>query len=148
LQGEGKSVKVIFLDIDGVLVTPEEIALPRVNEHSRHNKRCVELLNRITNETGARIVVSSSWKSFTNIKEILNDDFGVTGLVMGVTDGYAGSRGMQIRAWMERHTVRSFIFIDDSLDTDGLEHRLVRTNWKTGLTEADAEKAIQLLNEV
>jgi hypothetical protein len=53
--------KIIFLDFDGVLNNPGcyEIAS---GSHTPPDQSCVDALNRIISETGASIVVSSSWR--------------------------------------------------------------------------------------
>jgi predicted mannosyl-3-phosphoglycerate phosphatase (HAD superfamily) len=61
-------VKVIFLDIDGVLCNHESISAgyktrtaPEQDPYGPHVD-CVAALNRIIKETGAKIVVSSTWR--------------------------------------------------------------------------------------
>lgn len=59
-----KQRKVIFLDIDGVLINRESFMAPlkmrgvRVAAHPA----CMAQLNRIIADTGAGIVVSSTWR--------------------------------------------------------------------------------------
>ena len=64
-------MKVIFLDIDGVLNTHESATTLRESfvergadlmGFNRFDKNCVARVNRITDETGAKIVISSSWR--------------------------------------------------------------------------------------
>ena len=64
-------MKVIFLDIDGVLVcydsvdkTAEKPKLPIDPETHMHNfhKPCVKNLNKIIEATGAKLVLSSTWR--------------------------------------------------------------------------------------
>jgi len=49
-------MKVIFLDIDGVLTT--------ANKKWTFDENCVKHLVDIINETDAYIVISSSWRSY------------------------------------------------------------------------------------
>lgn len=74
----------IFLDIDGVL-----------NAHNRHaNGYCgidaesVTLLNRVIEETGAKIIVSSAWRYF-----VLRGEMNIAGL-----DGMLATHGMKWRS--------------------------------------------------
>jgi len=96
-------MKVIFLDIDGVLNSDkfyEEIfrnkrekQLVTTNGVLRYSydaggidSRCVEWLNKVTDDTGAVIVVTSSWRKdgLHNIASRLSDA-GVKGQVVGIT---------------------------------------------------------------
>ena len=61
--------KVIFLDIDGVLNTGRWHAqmggnIPRDKYGYTFDPNAVANLKKILDETGAEIVISSSWKSF------------------------------------------------------------------------------------
>lgn len=50
-------------------------------------------------------------------------------------------------AWLVSYPrpVESFVILDDNQDMVHLAHRLVRTQFSAGLTEADAEVAIRIL---
>lgn len=159
-------MKVIFLDFDGVLCNPESISAgykartaPEQDPYGPHPD-CVAQLNRIIAETGAVVVVSSTWRKCrsrnarTTMAERLKR-WGVKGKVIDVTpelhgDQYAYKRrGCEIQLWLERyarHPVESFVILDDDNDMGRLSHRLVRTNSVYGLTEADADRAIAILN--
>jgi hypothetical protein len=69
-------VKVIFLDVDGVL-----------NGHEsqwRVIPECVRLLNEIVERTGAKLVLSSSWRLLSDWEPAVRE-YGVTGEFVGVT---------------------------------------------------------------
>lgn len=161
-------MKVIFLDIDGVLVTSASWGQRRPYGHAPADDQCVMALNRIIALTGAEIVVSSTWRigtSVAELREILNIRFGVTGRVIDKTprlttkrmfEGQVGQvevevaaeRGDEIAAWLrgyQRHPVDSFVILDDDPDMGKLAGRLVKTNFQHGLTETDADRAIDLL---
>jgi hypothetical protein len=69
-----KKTKIIFLDIDGVLSTQKQFSMNRdkfqkKNEWAyEHNvpypfdKKCVEVLNEILDETDAEIILTSDWR--------------------------------------------------------------------------------------
>ena len=61
-------MKIIFLDIDGVLCTAKSVGLLKTNIDGRLAKQfdpdCVVRLNHITDATGAQIVISSSWRLY------------------------------------------------------------------------------------
>lgn len=73
--------KYLFLDIDGVLNhqgwyerTWEKRKKQEINyPYSEFDPICVERVNRILKETGAKLVISSSWRSDNNLRDIFNE---------------------------------------------------------------------------
>jgi hypothetical protein len=75
-------VKVIFLDIDGVLCTTNEFLMDKVKFHKKNfvpsfvnmpypfNSRCVGVLNEILLKTDAEIILSSDWRMFWDLKKL------------------------------------------------------------------------------
>lgn len=148
-------MKVIFLDIDGVLVNRTSFTLPRLKleghtlSYHTADPSCIALLNRIVAETEARIVVSSVWRGLgmQRIKDIFkawDADVQIVGLTAEIRDAI---RGVEIQAWLDAQAdVESFVILDDDSDMDELKHRLVETEAMLGLTPADADRAIAILN--
>jgi hypothetical protein len=149
-------MKAIFLDIDGVLNNLESLRFPRTKVNcsrpsfSAAHPSCIQALNRIIKFTDARIVVSSTWRGIG--LEVLFEVFhqwGITGMTIGYTPLWDRSfeRGDEIANWLSKHPeVESFVILDDGDDMGHLKHRLVQTNFEIGLTEADADRAIAILN--
>lgn len=155
-------MKVIFLDIDGVLVTFKEVHDKRQSNgmHS-FSQECVSRLNKIIDETGAELVLSSSWRihgldSFNNHAR----HQGMSKLPFDVTPNLdsklesgvyvAKQRGDEIKHWLDRHPeVTHFVAIDDSSDMRGVEDHFVhvKAGMDTGLQDSHVEKAIKLLND-
>ncbi len=166
-----KMKKIIFLDIDGVLNTRDW--------HSRMTKDtprdefgwvfdpvAVENLAHIINETGANIVVSSSWKylGMTKLKEMW-DIRNLPGDLLDITPNTVSDeillnanldeielgvcRGNEIKEWLSKHKgeVSNYVIIDDFDDLlpEQMCHAVI-TNTLIGITESDAEKAITILN--
>lgn len=168
-----KPVKLLFLDVDGVLndretlvaastkrkgqiVTPDEHMRDMIAPHY------VERVNTILRETGARIVLSSTWRMLfqggwpeivTFFKSVGFD----TSTWLGRTKrGYPGvrfsespKRGLEIQRFLSAVTpvqdVPAIVILDDDSDMAHLEHRLVRTDgMKSGITDSDVERAIKL----
>lgn len=78
--------KYIFLDIDGVLATPKSIE--GVGGEWKIENEKQELLKHIIDSTGAKIVLSSSWRKFDveSTKEFMNENgFWFSDLIVGVT---------------------------------------------------------------
>lgn len=145
-------MKVVFLDIDGVLIHHKSIPI-----HTAHkaDPDCVERLNQITDATGAKIVVSSTWRMFDRIDAILKD-WGVKAEVFGKTpNGYhkeeiialGVTRGKEINAWLREteFDIEKFVILDDDNDMDPLLGSLVHTSMSTGLTDLHVELAIRKL---
>ena len=164
-------IKVVFLDIDGVLNTKEW--------HSRMTKEtptdefgfafdpvAVENLTQIINETGAVIVISSSWKfhGVSKLSEMWKMR-GLPGTILDITPNTISDeillnanldkielgvcRGNEIKEWLSLHKgeVSNYVIIDDFDDLlPEQENHTVITNTFIGITEQDAEKAIQILN--
>lgn len=75
-------MKVIFLDIDGVLCTTNEFLMDKGKFHKKNfvpsfvnmpypfNSRCVGVLNEILLKTDAEIVLSSDWRKFWDLKKL------------------------------------------------------------------------------
>jgi hypothetical protein len=135
-------MKVIFLDFDGVIVTA----------HTRYHSGdmyCVHLLNRLIKETGAKIVVSSMWRTGRTVEELrtLLTEWGVEGEVIDKTPVDHGViRGVEIDRWLAKHPeVTSYVILDDDSDMGGLIHKLVKTHPTHGLDYADVGKAVHML---
>lgn len=155
-SGDSESVKVIFLDIDGVLNNLESLRFPRVRvESSQHSysaahPSCIKALNQIIAATEARIVISSTWRGIglAVLFEIFHQ-WGVRGMTVGYTPLWdrSNERGDEIASWLSGHPeVESFVILDDCDDMGHLRHRLVQTNYEIGLTAEDADRATAMLN--
>ena len=139
-------MKIIFLDIDGVLNCKATCAQSSKNYKFDADK--VVFLNDIIHQTQANIVVSSSWRCGMTIKN-LQDMFGkngVNGIVIGSTPSSTHGRGDEIQQWIKNHYgVESFIIIDDDdFDMGDLLNRVVLTDMETGLQAKHVEQAITL----
>eukprot|EP00927_Polykrikos_kofoidii_P062670 TRINITY_DN57478_c0_g1_i1.p1 TRINITY_DN57478_c0_g1~~TRINITY_DN57478_c0_g1_i1.p1 ORF type:complete len:358 (-),score=33.69 TRINITY_DN57478_c0_g1_i1:224-1219(-) len=150
LLGQSKAVKLptkyIFLDVDGVL-------------HSAHfakhpfNDDCMIELSRIIRDTGASIVLSSTWR-LNKIQHAAVDRtllrYGIPKTI-GATPqlkGPANGRASEILEWLSQNTADrhvSWIAIDD-MDMPLLGDKLILTDKDDGLTRYDARLAITELN--
>jgi hypothetical protein len=150
---KGETMKVIFLDIDGVLNNQ-----PWLAEQRSFKNFCpanVEMLNFIIRATGAKIVISSNWRMYPYDLPALFKAQGVIGEIVGYTplpaqthNGIlcASLRGNEINAWLkESGPIERYIILDDGDDMGKLEIMLVQTNPARGLTLEDAKNAVSLL---
>jgi len=145
---------ILFLDIDGVLNTQSGASHPGAREE--FSQAAVLALSAILDETGCRIVISSSWRE--DLMDRIPVVFEKNGLG-GYTDRIIGEtpvirevdecirRGEEIAAWLDANprAWSRFVILDD--DTVAAEQRAfhVRTNMETGLTCAQAVEARRIL---
>tara|TARA_R110000737_G_scaffold268697_3_gene276093 strand:- start:735 stop:1214 length:480 start_codon:yes stop_codon:yes gene_type:complete len=153
--------KIIFLDIDGVLnVYPQG----RDEFGSIFHKHFIDNLKYIIEQTGAKLVISSTWRhsGFQYINDMwefrkLPGD--VIGRTPDLYDPSTGSieRGYEIQRYIDLFDVKTYCIIDD--DADMLESQMnnfVQTSENQdhpdcvdigyGLTKICAEKVVTILN--
>lgn len=153
-------MKVIMLDVDGVLnedTTPTRTKTRMIFIDQEKLLR----LKRIVDATGAKIVLSSTWR-YDRDNPGLNGDFlelleafynvGLEFYGYTPVDALGIRRGMEIKAWLGLHPeVTKFVILDDEMfdfEERGLLPRLVKTDFAYGgLTDELAQEAIDLLME-
>ncbi len=136
---------VVFLDIDGVLNRMHSWS--RRRNHGHVDRECLRALHTILHETGAQVVLSSSWRLFAQSKSARVLRY------LGVRCDYAGrtphlggrSRGDEIASWLRVHGWRNFIIVDDDSDMRHLSRRMVKTKFQSGLLPKHIAKAKMLL---
>ncbi len=147
-------MKVIFLDVDGVLnnVAAFEAARGR-NGTDVLSRECVERCNQLVARTGARIVLSSTWRLIKDFRGILRDG-GLRASIIDRTPYFTDGdrrRGAEIADWLRRNggDVARYVILDD--DSDMLEEQLpyfVQTTFELGLTDEHVERAVAILGAV
>jgi hypothetical protein len=157
-------MKIIFLDIDGVVVNRRSLTelrnLPRGMEGRPSvpyaaAKECIEPLNAIFDaHPDARLVISSTWRLDNNPRKLkqIFDAWGIRVPMlspMWKTPRLPGdARGKEIQAWLDEYgQPESFVILDDDSDMEHLSARLVLTRFEEGLTMAYAQRAITMLNQ-
>lgn len=152
-------MKIIFLDIDGVLNSEEW--LYKRNDNETINPEQVKLLKEIMDKTGAEIVLSSTWRKlsgrhplYTYLVESLKK-FGLE--IKSHTPSIGGDRSKEIKKWIDKHEINGkikFVILDDftifSYQMYGLSDYLVQTSYygeNGGLQRWHVEKAVKILNE-
>ena len=138
-------MKIIFLDVDGVLNSEQDLFSWTI-ESDKH----LILLGCIVRRTNAKIVASSSWRNcglLDTLKKRLND-FSMS--IYGKTKDI-GERGLEIKEWLDNHNgIESFVILDDE-DFDIKSYfpdNFVQTSMKIGLQKEDAEKCIAILSNI
>lgn len=141
-------MKVLFLDIDGVLINE------RYASRNTADPKCVRELNRITDVTGAKIVVSSSWRHYGLPKiALILRQWGVTGDIIGITPTMKDrERRWEIMTWLDRSDYdwsnSMFVVIDDERDAIPAGDFGVRTTFERGLGRQGADRAIAILERI
>jgi hypothetical protein len=144
-------MKYLFLDFDGVLNVPNQpdFAPAFVTE-----------LNRITDTTGAKIVLSTSWRdnwSLTELRALLQVNKVKGDIInaiqtLSVNNGgviISAQRGIEILAWCKYNNVpidSGIVALDDYSDCF-MEMFTVKCNYDIGLTPELADEAIAILNQ-
>lgn len=172
--------KIIFLDIDGVLNVEvfinafwaicKQLKLNRAEENNFRqvnlrdeygNLFCPTACNQlawIIKETGAKIVISSTWRhSGLKVMQEMWKARNLPGEVIDITPSNRqdrnlpfkerADRGHEIKEWMSKNKVDRYVIFDD--DDDMLpeqEANFIQVDEMYGIMGLDAEKAIQILN--
>lgn len=157
---------ILFLDIDGVLVTLRHIQVIKArggNSHSgtkaRFDPECVGLFNELLRRADPDIVISSSWRIIVELPEI-RSHFEAEGIVAariigatthgkrleGSTLYTAERRGLEIADYLrESNHQGPFCILDDDSDMAHLKPFLVQTTWATGLQPEHVERAVKMM---
>ncbi len=160
-------MKVLFLDIDGVLNSYEYDLRRDWRAEADIDETRLPLIRRIVEQTGARIVLTSARRCHLDGELRAADSEGAYLLrtferfglrIFGKTPdlGIGADRGAEVAAWLakQREPV-IFAVLDDAPPGDfcacgsgGMRSRLVRTDPRAGrgLEEAHAQNVIALLN--
>jgi len=167
-------MKVLFLDIDGVLNSDDNLSVQSCLWHidKKHksrdeyghlfDERCVRWLNYIIYKTGCKIVISSTWRhSGLEIMKLMWQKRDLPGEIIGCTPNevseniislYAAKnneadRGYEIQEWINTHKPERYCIVDD--ENDMLSHQnFVRTTREYGLDCNSACSIEAILNAV
>jgi hypothetical protein len=168
-------MKIIFLDIDGVLNPIHYMnalfkmwnaSSKEIKSHDEYGQlffyhNC-NALKKIIDETGAKIVISSTWrlsgecemKALWKHRNLAGEIIGITPTETTIVESGEAeffdmvSRGMEIQYWIKQNNFTGNYVIIDDVDDMLKEHEkfFILTNGFIGLTFKDADKAISILN--
>lgn len=163
-------MKIVFLDIDGVLNSLsyyEKINAENLNIiNNPIDEQAVICLKKIINKTGAKIVLSSSWRGGWNkdpalcgfqgkiINEVLRKyDMEIYDCTKSLKFNDGTARSREIKKWISEcpYKISAFVIIDDgdfSWKNFCLDKRWIKTDfYKNGLQESNIQEAVELLKK-
>jgi|SRR5581483_5530548 len=143
-------MKVLFLDFDGVLNLYPQIS----RGIDFYKPACVNLELLLKKVPDLKIVVSSAWRmhGLQYVKNVLQHNGIDPRRVIDITGeekiGGQPHRGHQIQCWLVAHPgVTKFAILDDFSDMEPYMNKLVKTSSYIGLTQANVEKVLEILDE-
>lgn len=150
---------LIFLDIDGVINSTDNIH----NQHAMGKstlagdieipKNMLLRVKRIVDETNSYLVISSTWRKFSDAFTNLEQQFAKVGVkIYGTTPNLNKDRGFEILDYLRRHNFLGCPFMvidDDSFDIKKYidAECFIHTSGYIGLTDDQVETAIASLNK-
>jgi len=161
-------MKIIFLDIDGVLATHKEFMVNRTKFRTKYpeakalnipypfNSGCVKIFNEIVQETDAKIVLSSDWRLHWSLDEldeifkfnkVIKSPEAVTGFSKRkMSSDLEDDRTWQIQNYIEEQNITEWVAVDD-LNLSELGNRFVITRDNEGIKQTGLKnKIIKILN--
>lgn len=139
--------KVIFLDVDGVLNTHTSF---RAEVFDPLDSDKLDLLAKVVKETGAVVVLSSTWRLWVDSRGKVIRELGLRGVsVIGCTPQLHGMpRGTEIQKWLQNREVERFAILDDMYDAGiGFTEEFFQTDPSDGLTDSIAASIIDFLQQ-
>jgi hypothetical protein len=129
------------------------------SEEGALDPKAIARLNRLIEATGAKVVISSSWRygrTVERLQELLTKRDFVGEVIDKTVDCVlhkelyvADERGHEIREWLNRHPeVKSFVVLDDDNDMATVADRHIKTSlFRGGLLDEHVDRAIEMLME-
>lgn len=155
-------MKVIFLDIDGVLNFIN--CKDRIRNIPFVNHKKILLLKRIIDKTNAKVVLSSTWRygwydiengdtdtfdayDFNKLTEKLKE-YNIE-FISKTPESNHYHRGLEIKEWFENwngEIIEKFVILDDVDNMNPFMNNLVLIDPNYGLTKKDVKRAIKILS--
>ena len=154
-------MKIIFLDIDGVLNTDRQIRINNLNQIDciKFDQEAMENLKKIIEKTQAGIVITSTWrihqsKSDYLWRELIRNfqDCDIdSGLIIDITPIIdlkmkPEIRELEISKWLSTKDVEKFVILDDQWNMGKLNDHFIRCLPFNGITNKIVEEVIKKLS--
>jgi len=159
---------IIFLDVDSVLNSPrwfDSAEYKALKEqyanrkgysdaeflyHTHFDPKQIVMLKEILDKTGARIVLSSTWRLLDITREaFLMNRAAIPNLEelwIGNTASLKGERGEEIDQWIRSNNFSGpFVILDDWNCMEPHMDKLVQTCWGNGMLRKHADEVIKRL---
>lgn len=147
-------MKAIFLDIDGVL---NGMLAPGPMHWNSTLPSCIDVLNKIIDATGAKIIVISSWVddfyfegNNPKLEKFLYERGVRLGSIIGFRRDGAEKEEYIFESIKTNQDIENFIVIDDNptkFTNEFIKSRLIQTDSLEGLVDFHIDIAIRMLNE-
>jgi hypothetical protein len=146
-------MKILFLDIDGVLNSDSWFHKPWTYVDGDHpiDPTLVERVNEIIRGSDCKVVISSAWREHFDLPDLISilKSKGLEAEVIGKTPRlpYGIDRGIEIQAWidLQDEPPTHIVILDDYEQMAHLEPFLVRTNPEVGVSNKDVLAALDML---
>ncbi|WP_027723841.1 HAD domain-containing protein [Tuberibacillus calidus] len=138
--------KIVFLDFNGVMMCGKHPFPSKHHEGFEFYPKSVENLKEIIQATKAKIVVTSTYRKMyapEQLKTRFFKPYGLEEAFKGITSSL-GSRGEEIKHYIEKHDIQHFVIIDD-LPINGFGRHFLRTNGFEGISDWIKKEAILIL---
>lgn len=166
-------MKVVFLDFDGVLNSQkffQKKGNRRTMSHglsfgaSQLDPQALALLDQLIEASGAKIVISSSWRHLWDVPEIIamfeSRGFKNIDAIIGKTgNSTTDHRGTEVQEFLDLERERkevddqhdpitAYVILDDTDEFDTTQRQnFVKTHPAVGLTPADVKRALNILSQ-
>lgn len=140
-------MKVIFLDVDGVLNTIRSVG---IFGSGYLCEKSILLIRHIVDRTDAKIVLSSTWRKYPESKELLeqslkNHELSIYDFTPIISLDFPTPRNEEIKLWLEANPIDDFVILDDDPRAN-IDGHFFRVNEDTGITIEIANEVISFLN--
>jgi hypothetical protein len=160
----GKMMKIIFLDIDGVLNTDRIVRMRKNHDIAtiEFDPEALNNLSKIVNATKAKLVISSNWRIHQNtdtpLWNALIDNlkkYNLDNEIIDITETEDGEikqqpRWKEIFNWLlknKNQEISSFVILDDEWGMDLLDENFVQCSSSVGISDKNCIDAITILNK-
>lgn len=146
-----------YVDVDGVLNSDNFAA--RMIEEDNYNPfmddyldiQAIRNLRHIIKETGAKIILSSSWRWDKDAYDAVKKQLAIVGLEIFDCTNMDIRINMNRTQEIEEHIkanidrIKNYVILDDDIIKEPLDKHWVRCTFKEGLTHKLAEQAVEIL---
>lgn len=146
-------MKIIFLDIDGVLNSEQWFEEPKIFPNEYIDPKCLKLVIDLAKTEKAKIVITSVWRTTTALINFLEqkglDIFDKTPIL-----DEGSLRGEEIQKWLDANFLQfpegiQFIIIDDIVNIlPNHKSHLVLTDARTGIVINDIIRAHEIFEHL